>query len=109
MRKGFRLGAVGCLRVALAVVVIVVAHCTAAQVLDEAPTASAGRVLFGPPDTIRIRVGAELTGRGVARNVVASVAVPLDCPEQQVRIIGEDISGNVGHIDYRPVAGGEVK
>jgi transglutaminase-like putative cysteine protease len=58
---------------------------------------------------VRIRVGAEITGRGPARNVVASVAVPLDCPEQQVKIISEDISGDVGTVDYRPVSGGEVK
>jgi hypothetical protein len=79
-----------------------------AQVTTEAK--SDARVQFGPPDTIRMRIGAEITARrGASRNIVASIAVPLDCPEQQVKIISEDLSGEVGSIDYRPVSGGEVK
>jgi len=109
MRQGFWLWAVGCRRFALLVLAIEVAHCASAQVLEDAPTASSGRAQFGPPDTIRIRIGAEITGRGAARSIVASVAVPLECPEQQVKIIGEDFSSAVGHVDYRPVSGGEVK
>lgn len=78
-----------------------------AQVLDDAP--SSDRVQYGPPDTIRIRVGAEITARrGAARNVVLMVAAPLDCPEQQVKILSEDISGDVGSVDYRPLSTGEV-
>lgn len=79
-----------------------------AQVTD-AP-ADNGRIKFGPPDTVRMQVGAEITAsRGAARNITAMVATPLDCPEQQVKIISEDISSSVGSVDYRPVKGGEVK
>ena len=47
--------------------------------------------------------------RGAARNITALVATPLDCPEQQVKIISEDFSSEIGSVDYRPLAGGEVK
>jgi hypothetical protein len=65
---------------------------------------------FGPPDTVRIRIGAEIKAtRGAARNITALVATPLDCPEQQVKIVSEDFSSEIGSVDYRPLAGGEVK
>ena len=41
---------------------------------------------YGEAQTIRFRVGAEITAsRGACRNIVAMVAVPLECPEQQVQ------------------------
>ncbi len=82
-------------------------YAAVAQVLDEAPATE--RIKFGPPDTITMRVGAEITAsRGACRNVTALVAVPLACPEQQVKIIAEDISSGVGSVEYRPLTGGEV-
>lgn len=76
-----------------------------AQVLDEAPPA--GRVTYGPPDTIRMQIGAEITAsRGACRNVAAYVATPLDCPEQSVEIVGENLSPNVGSVDYRTLQNG---
>jgi hypothetical protein len=88
---------------------MLVSALASAQVLEDA-TSTSDRVQFGPPDTVRMRIGAEVTAsRGAARNIVASIAVPLDCPEQQVKVISEDMSGEVGSIDYRPVMGGEVK
>lgn len=36
------------------------------------------------------------------------VTVPLNCPEQQVQIVEEDISPEVREVTYRPVPGGEV-
>ena len=84
-------------------------HHAAAQVTDE-PAAASGRVQFGPPDTVRIRVGAEVTANhGACRNVILMVAAPLDCPEQQVKILTEDFSSAIGSVDYRSVPGGEVK
>jgi hypothetical protein len=65
---------------------------------------------YGPPETIRFCVGAEITAsRGACRGIVAMVTVPLECPEQQVRIIEEDISPDVREMTYRPVPGGDVK
>jgi hypothetical protein len=76
-----------------------------AQVLDEAPPT--GRVTYGPPDTIRMQVGAEVKAtRGACRNVAVYVAVPFDCPEQSVAIVSEDFSPQVGQVDYRLLQGG---
>jgi hypothetical protein len=62
---------------------------------------------YGEAETIRFRVGAEITAsRGACRNVVAMVAVPLECPEQQVNIVDEDFSPEVGDVTYRMLQGG---
>ena len=47
--------------------------------------------------------------RGACRGIVAMVSVPLDCPEQEVKIVDEDFSPEVRDVTYRPVPGGEVK
>jgi hypothetical protein len=78
-----------------------------AQIAAEGTTLSGPR--YGEPETIRFRVGAEITAsRGACRNVVAMVSVPIDCPEQEVKIVDEDFSSDV-EVTYRPLAGGEVK
>jgi hypothetical protein len=65
---------------------------------------------YGDPQKIRFRVGAEITAaRGACRGIVAMVSVPLDCAEQSVTVVSEDISPEVAEVTYRPVAGGEVK
>ncbi|GAG35793.1 unnamed protein product, partial [marine sediment metagenome] len=109
MNTGFWRSAFGARHLALAILVAATLLSTAtAQVLEDAPTSD--RVKYGPPDTIRIRVGTEITAsHGACRNITALVAVPLECPEQQVKVITEDISGEVGSVDYRPLTGGEVK
>jgi hypothetical protein len=71
-----------------------------AQIKDEAASPSAVR--YGEPQTIRFRVGAEITAsRGACRGIVAMVTVPLECPEQEVKIVEEDISSEVGEVTYR--------
>jgi transglutaminase-like putative cysteine protease len=71
-------------------------------------TASSPR--FGPPKTVKFRVGAEITANsGACRNIIAMVTVPLECPEQDVKTIDEDFSAEVGEVIYRPLPGGEVK
>jgi hypothetical protein len=60
---------------------------------------------YGDPQTVRFRVGAEITAkRGACRNVVAMVTVPLECPEQEVKIVDEEISPGVD-VDYRMLQG----
>ena len=94
--------------IALALATWLSAHAVVAQVLEEAPASS--RIKFGPPDTIRVRVGAEVTANhGAARNISVLVAAPLDCPEQEVKVVSEDLSSEIGQVDYRPLTGGEVK
>jgi hypothetical protein len=65
---------------------------------------------LGKMTTVRFRVGAEITAsRGACKNILAMVTVPLDCPEQQVKIVAEDFSPDVRDVTYRPLPGGEVK
>jgi len=76
-----------------------------AQILQEEKAVGGPR--YGEPDVIRYRVGAEITAkRGPCRNIVATVAVPLSCPEQQVEIVSEDFSPEVGGVTYRDLQGG---
>ncbi len=63
-------------------------------------------VRFGDVQITRYRVGASVTAkRGAVRDVLAIVAVPLTCPEQEVELIEEDISTYVGSHDYRLLQG----
>jgi Transglutaminase-like superfamily len=83
----------------------VVVHSASAQILDDDQSATGSR--YGEAKTIRFKVGAEITAsRGACRNVVAMVAVPLECPEQQVQIVEEDFSPEVGEVTYRILQGG---
>jgi hypothetical protein len=76
-----------------------------AQIAAEDQSAAGPR--YGEAQIIRFRVGAEITAsRGACRNVVAMVAVPLECPEQQVQIVEEDFSPEVGEVTYRMLQGG---
>jgi len=78
------------------------------QSVEDAPPAGGPR--YGEPDVIRFRVGAEITAsRGPCRNVLATVAVPLECPEQKVEILNEDVSREVGEVGYRLLHGGAMQ
>jgi hypothetical protein len=71
-----------------------------AQIQEEETAPSAAR--FGEAKTIRFRVGAEITAsRGACRGIVAMVTVPLECPEQQVQLLDDDFSTEVGEVTYR--------
>jgi hypothetical protein len=84
-----------------------IASVASAQVAEEKPEVAPDRVRYGEPNTIRFRVGAEITAsQGNCRNIVAMVAVPLECPEQSVRTVDEDITSDVGSVDYRMLQGG---
>jgi hypothetical protein len=73
-------------------------------------TTSVSATRLGKPQKVRFRVGAEITAsRGACRNIVAMVAVPIDCAEQQVTSVEEDFSPEVREVTYRPLPGGEVK
>ncbi len=82
-----------------------------AQLKKEVPaatgSASGAAQRFGEPTSIRFQVGAEITARGGAcRNIRAMVAVPFECPEQQVRIVEEDFSSEVDQVNYRDLQKG---
>jgi hypothetical protein len=77
-----------------------------AQIADE-PESSLNDLRLGAAQTVRFRVGAEITaGRGACRGIVAMVTVPLDCPEQDVSLVDEEISPEVESVAYRMLQGG---
>ena len=79
-----------------------------AQLKQDAP--QSGALQYGEPVVGKFQVGAEITaGKGACRDVRAMVAVPFECPEQEVRILDEDISTEVDGIDYRPLPSGGAK
>jgi transglutaminase-like putative cysteine protease len=95
-------------RIAFAALALCGTLCAApasAQIEVEEQSTSGPR--YGDADTIRFRVGAEITaGRGACRNIVAMVTVPLECPEQKVEILDEDFSAEVEEVTYRDLQGG---
>jgi transglutaminase-like putative cysteine protease len=59
-------------------------------------------VEYGPSVATRYRVGATITARGgTVENIRVMVAVPLECPEQQVEILQEDYSPEVENVEFR--------
>ncbi len=77
--------------------------CALAQIKS---TATDTIVRYGDTQVTRYRVGVSVTAkRGAVRDVLAIVAVPLACPEQEVELIDEDISGEVDSYEYRFLQG----
>jgi transglutaminase-like putative cysteine protease len=99
---GFRLHAIHSIQrliVALLIACGLAVQPVYAQIVADKPSASSVR--YGQPVVVKYRVGAEVTAsRGAYRNVLMMVAVPLECPEQQVRLVEEDISSGV-EVSYR--------
>lgn len=67
-------------------------------------------VRYGDAQVARYRVGAEIEAkRGAVRDILAIVAVPLACPEQEVTLVEEDISDYVRSHNFRFLAGGGAR
>ena len=57
---------------------------------------------FGETQVVRYQVGATIDARrGAVKNVLAMVALPFDCPEQEVEIVDQELSIDVMELDYR--------
>ena len=75
------------------------------QFLDEAP-GPAGPVL-GDARVQRFRVGVVVTAEGgPCRGIHATMPVPIEWPEQKVRIVSEEVSPGVRNLRYRDLAPG---
>jgi Transglutaminase-like superfamily len=97
------------LRFAALALAVALSHNVAADTkTDEPPpVADSAESRFGPPHVMQYRVGAEITAtRGPCRDIVAMVCVPIDYPEQQVKIINEDFSPEVREVTYRMLGDG---
>lgn len=100
----------------LRLIALVVLGCagTASAQLRDAPAgnraAGAGAATEGEWTTIRFRVGAVITAkRGACRDVFAAVAVPIECAEQTVKLVEQDVTANVTATDFRDLSSGEAR
>jgi hypothetical protein len=73
------------------------------------PAGASDEVEFGPklggqPSVERWEIGVELVAEnGPCRGIASTIALPVDWPEQQVRIVDEDLSPFIVDVDYRMV------
>jgi transglutaminase-like putative cysteine protease len=77
---------------------------------------ASGQIAEAPADPFRqygetvvtnYRVGASIEAkRGGVRDIIAMVAVPFECDEQEVLVTDEDISPEVDKVEYRVLDGG---
>jgi hypothetical protein len=97
-------------RIAAAALLLVAAAAprpAAAQFLDDASVTAAGGPSLGDVRTQRYRVGVLVTAAGGrCREIRATMPVPDSWPEQQVRIVEEEVSPEVRGVAYRPLAPG---
>jgi len=92
------------------------ARCFIGLLLTVSPSAALGQftspadsdgVRFGESRTRRYQVGVIVTATGgPCRGLFATVPVPTDWPEQDVRIVDEDLSPEVRDVRYRSLNGG---
>ncbi|MDZ4658053.1 MAG: transglutaminase domain-containing protein [Bythopirellula sp.] len=93
------------LRIASAALLFLLAAPSASAQLTE--TAADPFRTYGDTIAVRYRVGASIEAtKGPVRDIVAMVAVPFECDEQEVIVADEDISAEIGSVDYRMVNGG---
>lgn len=90
------------------VALLAVSGVASAQLLD-APAGDAAAPAEATETTVRFRVGAILTAkRGACRDIQGMVAVPIECDEQQARVVEEDFSPGVT-ATFRDLAGGNAR
>ena len=59
---------------------------------------------FGETIVTRYQVGATVKARnGPVQDLLAMVAIPFTCPEQEVEIVEQDVTPQVDKVDYRPL------
>ena len=74
----------------------------AAAAGDESPAA----IRLGEPTTSQWRIGLVVKARGAVTGILATTPVPMDWPEQTVKIVGQEQTPNVGRLSYRTLDGG---
>lgn len=75
--------------------------------LNDRPVASPNGIQLGDAVTQRWQVGAVVQApSGPVRNLLITIPVPTDWPEQTVKVVDEDLSPNIGRVGYRVIAAG---
>ncbi len=70
------------------------------QAQDPLTPETAG-IQLGAEQLHRLKVGVKVRARGPCRGIVATVPVPMDWPEQEVRIADEEFSPTIRDVTYR--------
>jgi hypothetical protein len=74
---------------------------------DSAQPSDTAASRYGKPLVMTYRVGVEVSARrGPCRDINAMICVPLECPEQQVKILSEEFSPEVRDVSYRMLGDG---
>ena len=68
--------------------------------------ASQRGIRLGDATTSKWRIGVTVRTPGAVTGILATTPVPMDWPEQQVKIVDEDKTANVSKIGYRTLEGG---
>jgi hypothetical protein len=63
-------------------------------------------IRLGEATTSKWRIGVTVRAPGAVTGILATTPVPMDWPEQTVKIVGEEKTANVGKISYRTLDGG---
>lgn len=75
---------------------------SAARAGDESPAA----IRLGEATTSQWRIGVIVKAPGAVTGLVATMPVPMDWPEQKVKVVGEEKTPGVGRLSYRTLDGG---
>jgi hypothetical protein len=78
------------------------APAAAAADIIQTPVAESSAVRYGDSVATRYKVGAKIVAKGgTVRNIRIMVAVPLECPEQEVHVVEEDFSPHIESVEFR--------
>lgn len=81
--------------------------CAASQAIAQfGETPSTGGPVLGAERTQRWKVGMVVTARAPCMNVFGTLPVPTNWPEQDVKVVDEQISATINHVKYRDLEGG---
>ena len=70
-------------------------------------TESDSPLRYGAAQITRFQVGVKAKARGSSvQDILAIVAVPLPCDEQEVNLVQEDVTSQVSSIEYRMLGEG---
>lgn len=76
------------------------------QAIELAKQTAPAAVSFGPPQKYRVRIGLEMTAASDVTGLQGIITVPMDWPEQQVKIVDEETTREVRRISYRTLEDG---
>jgi len=72
-------------------------------------TVGAEPIRLENPRTERWQIGMSVTATGACSGIVATLPVPLDWPEQQVKIVGQEVDRQVRSVSYRTLRPGGAR